>query len=100
MLLSKPRLNIPGVPAQLAPAEAAAPIISFEVEGIHPHDLAEVLAGEGVCVRAGHHCAKPLLNRLGKTALTRISLGVYNEPSDVEALDAALDRAQKLFPCL
>lgn len=100
MLLSKPRLNIPGLPAQVAPAEAAAPIISFEVEGIHPHDLAEVLAGEGVCVRAGHHCAKPLLNRLGKTALTRISLGVYNEPSDVEALDAALDRAQKLFPCL
>jgi cysteine desulfurase/selenocysteine lyase len=72
-------------------------ILSFEVEGIHPHDLATILDQHKVAVRAGHHCAQPLMDRLGLAATTRASLGVYNDESDIDALAAAIRAAQTIF---
>jgi cysteine desulfurase/selenocysteine lyase len=72
-------------------------ILSFDVDGIHPHDLAQVLDQHGVAVRAGHHCAQPLLDRLGLAATTRASLGIYNDESDIDALCAAIAAAQAMF---
>ena len=72
-------------------------ILSFHVDGIHPHDLAQVLDQHGVAVRAGHHCAQPLLDKLGLAATTRASLGVYNDESDIDALCAAIEAAQTMF---
>ncbi len=72
-------------------------ILSFDVDGIHPHDLAQVLDQHGVAVRAGHHCAQPLLDRLDLPATTRASLGVYNDEADIDALAAAIESAQAMF---
>jgi cysteine desulfurase / selenocysteine lyase len=72
-------------------------ILSFDVDGVHPHDLAQVLDERGVAVRAGHHCAQPLLEKLGLAATTRASLGVYNDESDIDALCKAIGRAQSMF---
>ena len=72
-------------------------VLSFEVEGIHPHDLATVLDQHKVAVRAGHHCAQPLMEKLGLAATTRASLGIYNDKSDIDALAAAITKAQELF---
>jgi cysteine desulfurase / selenocysteine lyase len=72
-------------------------VISMELKGVHPHDLAQVLDQYGVCVRAGHHCAKPLMRRLGVPAAARASFYVYNDESDVDALVAALKEAATLF---
>jgi cysteine desulfurase / selenocysteine lyase len=72
-------------------------ILSFEVEGVHPHDLATVLDRHGVAVRAGHHCAQPLMDKLGLAATTRASLGVYNDDKDIDALTDAIRDAQRMF---
>jgi cysteine desulfurase/selenocysteine lyase len=64
---------------------------------VHPHDLATILDEHGVCVRAGHHCAQPLMRRLGVSATARASFYVYSDGSDVEALVGALAAAQQLF---
>jgi cysteine desulfurase / selenocysteine lyase len=72
-------------------------VLSLELEGVHPHDLAQVLDQSGVCVRAGHHCAKPLMRRLGLTAAARASFYVYNDESDIDALAAGLEEAATLF---
>ena len=64
---------------------------------IHAHDLAQVLDAEGICVRAGHHCAKPLMRRLGVTATARASFYLYNGEDDIEALSDALDVAAAFF---
>ncbi len=81
------------------PAEPAARggVISFSYEGVHPHDLSQVLDQSAVCVRAGHHCAKPLMRRLGVGATARASVYVYNDESDVDALNEALGEADRLF---
>jgi cysteine desulfurase / selenocysteine lyase len=71
--------------------------VSFWFKDIHPHDLAQVLDQEGVCVRAGHHCAQILMRHLGVPATTRASFYVYNTPSDVDALVGALARAEGVF---
>jgi cysteine desulfurase/selenocysteine lyase len=78
------------------PAERSG-VVSFTVEGIHPHDLATILDQDGVCIRAGHHCAQPLMRRLEVSATARASFYVYNDESDVEALVRALARARVLF---
>ncbi len=78
-----------------APHKAA--ILSFLVDGIHPHDLGTILDTEGVAIRAGHHCAMPLMTRFGVPGTARASFALYNTPEDVEALVAALSKAQKLF---
>jgi cysteine desulfurase/selenocysteine lyase len=72
-------------------------VISMTMSGVHAHDLATILDEEGVAVRAGHHCAKPLMHRLGVTATARASFYVYNEESDIEALVHGLRRAGELF---
>ena len=71
--------------------------ISFAFGEIHPHDVSQVLDDSGVCVRAGHHCAKPLMRRLGVNATTRASVYVYNDESDVDALVEALAKVDNIF---
>ncbi|HXE17186.1 MAG TPA: SufS family cysteine desulfurase [Stellaceae bacterium] len=72
-------------------------ILSVEAEGIHPHDLATLLDMNEVAVRAGHHCAQPLMDKLNLGATTRASFGVYNDERDIDAFAAALQAAQKAF---
>ena len=82
----------------VAPAgKERASILSFTVEGIHPHDLGTILDRHNVAVRTGHHCAQPLLERLGVHSTVRASLGLYNEASDLDALAAAIRAAQRMF---
>ena len=71
--------------------------VSFEVKGIHPHDLAEICDREGVCIRAGHHCAQPLMRSMGVAATARASFHVYNTREDVDRLAAALGSAREVF---
>jgi cysteine desulfurase/selenocysteine lyase len=78
------------------PAERSG-VVSFTLADIHPHDLATILDQEGVCIRAGHHCAQPLMRRLGVSATARASFYVYSDEGDVEALVRALERAKALF---
>jgi cysteine desulfurase / selenocysteine lyase len=72
-------------------------VLSFAFRDIHPHDISQVLDQSGVCVRAGHHCAKPLMRRLGVGATARASLYVYNDEADVDALADALESCSDLF---
>ena len=72
-------------------------IVSFNVEGVHPHDVAQVLDGEGVAIRAGHHCTQPLLRRLGVPATNRASFYLYSLPEEVERLAAGLVRVNEIF---
>jgi cysteine desulfurase/selenocysteine lyase len=72
-------------------------VISFSYKGIHPHDLSQVLDQHGVCIRAGHHCAKPLMRRLCVNATARASLYVYNDEADVDALVESLSAADEIF---
>ncbi|MEY2475457.1 MAG: cysteine desulfurase / selenocysteine lyase [Actinomycetota bacterium] len=80
-----------------AEAEGRGGVISFSFQGLHPHDISQVLDEHGVCVRAGHHCAKPLMKRLGVGATARASLYVYNDEADVDALNDALSAAAAFF---
>jgi len=73
------------------------PVFSFALRGAHPHDIASLLDAEGVCVRAGHHCAQPLMERLGVTALTRASPYIYNTPAEIDRLFDALVKVDRLF---
>jgi cysteine desulfurase / selenocysteine lyase len=72
-------------------------LVSFTIEGMHPHDIAELAGRAGVCIRAGHHCAQPLMRRLGVGATARASVGVYSEPGDIDALVQALQAGRKIF---
>ena len=78
-------------------ADGRGGVISFEVRGVHPHDVAELLNRENVCIRAGHHCAMPLMRRLGVPATARASFGPYTSRADVDALVASLGRTRELF---
>jgi cysteine desulfurase/selenocysteine lyase len=81
----------------LGPTGERGPVVAFVVDGVHPHDVAQVLDAEGVAVRAGHHCAWPLHRAFGVSASTRASFAVYNDETDVEALLAAVAVAQRFF---
>ncbi|HEY5154102.1 MAG TPA: aminotransferase class V-fold PLP-dependent enzyme, partial [Acidimicrobiales bacterium] len=72
-------------------------VLSFSYRDVHPHDISQVLDERGVCVRAGHHCAKPLMRVLGVGATARASLYVYNDEADIDALADALDAAGEFF---
>ncbi len=72
-------------------------IVAFSVEGAHPHDVAQILDRQGVAIRAGHHCAQPLMQRLGVTATARASFACYNRLEEVDALVEALHKARKLL---
>jgi cysteine desulfurase / selenocysteine lyase len=88
-----PGLRVVGPPE----AERRGALASFTLDGIHPHDVAELVARAGVCIRAGHHCAQPLMRCLGVGATARASLGVYNEAADVDALVQALLAGREVF---
>lgn len=87
---------IPGLRMVGAAAHKAG-ILSFVIEHIHPHDLGTILDSEGVAIRAGHHCAMPLMTRFGIPGTARASLAVYNNETDIAALVSAIDKAQTLF---
>jgi cysteine desulfurase / selenocysteine lyase len=83
--------EVPGLTVLgLASPDDRAGVISFTIDGAHPHDVAEVLNRTNVCVRAGHHCAQPLMRHLGLSATTRVSFGPYNATDDIDALMTGL----------
>lgn len=90
--------EVPGLAVQ-GPSDTAdrGGVVSFDIPGIHAHDIATILDEHGVAVRAGHHCAKPLMRRLGLVATARASFYIYNETEDVDALVDALGAARRLF---
>ena len=88
--------KLPGV-RLIGTARHKAAVLSFAVEGIHPHDVGTLLNQEGVAVRTGHHCAQPLMKRLGVTATSRASFSFYNTFADVDALVAGIRSVQKVF---
>ena len=72
-------------------------VLSFTIKAIHPHDVSAALDHEGIMVRAGHHCAMPLMQQLGVPATVRASFGVYNCTDDIDALVDAIRKTQKIF---
>jgi cysteine desulfurase / selenocysteine lyase len=88
-----PGLRVVGPPE----SERRGGLASFTLEGIHPHDVAELVDRGGVCIRAGHHCAQPLMRCLGVGATARASVGVYNDASDIDALVEALIAGREVF---
>jgi cysteine desulfurase/selenocysteine lyase len=88
---------LPGVTVYGPPPAQRSGVLSFSLADVHPHDLATILDQHGVCIRAGHHCAQPLMRRLGVSATARASFYVYSDGRDVDALVGALAAAQQLF---
>jgi cysteine desulfurase/selenocysteine lyase len=88
-----PGLRVVGPPE----ADRRGGLASFTIEGMHPHDVAELANRGGVCIRAGHHCAQPLMRCLGVGATARASVGVYNERADIDALAEALIAGREIF---
>jgi cysteine desulfurase / selenocysteine lyase len=78
-------------------AESRGGLASFTIEGMHPHDVAELAGRAGVCIRAGHHCAQPLMRTLRVGATARASIGVYTEPHEIDALAEALRKGKEVF---
>jgi cysteine desulfurase/selenocysteine lyase len=79
------------------PAERRAGIVSFNVEGIHPHDVAQILDMQGVAIRAGHHCCQPLMHKLGVAATNRASFYLYTVPEEIDQLVDGLHTVRKVF---
>ncbi|MBX7494676.1 cysteine desulfurase [Qipengyuania sp. 6B39] len=77
--------------------EESAGIVSFALQGVHPHDLGTILDEENVAIRAGHHCAQPLMDHLGVPATARASFGLYSDESDIAALLRGIERTQRIF---
>jgi cysteine desulfurase/selenocysteine lyase len=90
--------EIPGISVH-GPADASerGALVSFSLEGAHPHDVSEILSRRGVCVRAGHHCAQPLMRRLGVAATTRASFAVHNSSADVDSLIEGLESVRRVL---
>lgn len=96
--LAESRLrNLPGITIYGPPVAQRSGVLSFSLADVHPHDLATILDQHGVCIRAGHHCAQPLMRRLGVSATARASFYVYSDASDVDVLVEALTAAQGIF---
>jgi len=91
MLSAVPGLRLIGT------AQAKASVLSFVLDGVHPHDIGTILDREGVAIRAGHHCAQPLMRRLGVPATARASLGCYSTRQDIDALVASLGQVREIF---
>ncbi len=89
---------LPGLHVQ-GPLDATdrGALVSFTLDGIHPHDIAEILGAQGVCIRAGHHCAQPLMKRFGVGATSRASFAVHNSREDVDRLVAGIDKVREVF---
>jgi cysteine desulfurase/selenocysteine lyase len=89
-------LEIPGLRI-IGTAREKAAVLSFVMDGVHPHDMGTVLDYEGVAVRTGHHCAQPVMERFGVPATTRASLAVYNTKSEIDVLVAGIEKAREMF---
>jgi cysteine desulfurase/selenocysteine lyase len=89
--------EVPGVIMYGPPPERRAGIVSFNVEGIHPHDVAQVLDSEGVAIRAGHHCCQPLMTRLGVAATNRASFYLYTVPDEIDRLVDGLHKVRRIL---
>jgi cysteine desulfurase/selenocysteine lyase len=89
--------EITGVTQYGPPPEQRGGVLSFNVEGVHPHDVAQILDSVGVCVRAGHHCTQPVMTRYGLAATTRASVYLYNTAEDLDALAAGIDKVKRTF---
>lgn len=93
-----PRIaEVPGIHVVGPAADKRGGVISFTLDGMHPHDIGELLGREAVCVRTGHHCAQPLMRKLGVPATARASFACFNTESDVDALIDALHKAREVF---
>jgi cysteine desulfurase/selenocysteine lyase len=90
--------EIPGISVQ-GPADASdrGALVSFTLEGAHPHDVSEILSRDDICLRAGHHCAQPLMRRLGVAATTRASFAVHNSIADVGRLIDGLENVRRVL---
>jgi cysteine desulfurase/selenocysteine lyase len=89
--------DVPGLTLYGPPADRRAGIVSFNVEGVHPHDVSQVLDWEGVAIRAGHHCCQPLMARLGVAATNRASFYLYTLPEEIDRLVEGLHKVRKVF---
>ncbi len=89
--------EIPGIVLYGPPAERRAGIVSFNLEGIHPHDVAQILDLQGVAIRAGHHCCQPLMQKLGVAATNRASFYLYTIPEEIDQLVEGLHTVRKVF---
>ncbi len=89
--------EIPGVTLYGPPPDRRAGIVSFNLEGVHPHDVAQVLDMDAVAIRAGHHCCQPLMTKLGVAATNRASFYLYTVPEEIDRLVAGVARARELF---
>jgi cysteine desulfurase/selenocysteine lyase len=89
--------EIPGVTTWGPPPERRAGIVSFDVEGVHPHDVAQILDLDAIAIRAGHHCCQPLMQRLGVAATNRASFYLYTVPEEIDRLAAGLWRVKETF---
>ena len=89
--------EVPGLRVFGPPADRRTGIVSFDLEGVHPHDVAQVLDFEGIAVRAGHHCTQPLMTRLGVVATTRASFYLYSLPEEVDRLIDGLHKVRKVL---
>jgi cysteine desulfurase / selenocysteine lyase len=89
--------ELPWVTSYGPPADRRAGIVSFNVDGVHPHDVAQILDYEGVAIRAGHHCCQPLMRKLGVAATNRASVYLYTIPEEIDRLIAGLHRVKKVF---
>ena len=98
MTVAQERLKaIEGIHIYGPPAAERSGVVSFTMSDVHPHDLATILDGEGVCIRAGHHCAQPLMRRLDVPATARASFYVYNDERDIDALVTGILKAREIF---
>ncbi len=89
--------EIPGIKLYGPPAERRAGVVSFNLDGIHPHDVAQILDMEGVAIRAGHHCCQPLMHKLGVAATNRASFYLYTVPEEIDQLVEGLGTVRKVF---
>jgi cysteine desulfurase/selenocysteine lyase len=89
--------DLPGVVTYGPPPERRAGIVSFNVEGVHPHDVAQILDSEGVAIRAGHHCCQPLMAKLGVPATNRASFYLYTVPDEIDRLAEGLRKVRRTF---
>jgi cysteine desulfurase/selenocysteine lyase len=88
--------SIPGV-RLVGTAPRKASILSFVLDGVHPHDIGTIVDGEGVAIRTGHHCAQPVMEFFGIPATARASLAVYNTKDEIDALVRAIGRVREVF---
>jgi len=88
--------GIPGL-RLIGTAREKASILSFTLEGVHPHDIGTILDHEGIAIRAGHHCAQPVMERFGVPATARASFALYNTREEVDALVRALEKVREVF---